>query len=339
MRRLRKLIWTIYSRFKKTSDLALENLALRQQLAILKRSSKRPRLHIRDRLFWVLLSRLWSGWQDVLIVIKLDTVVRWHRKGFKLFWRYKSRRRGPGRPPISPDVRDLILRMAEANPLWGAPRIHGELLKLGIEISERTVSNLMPPRHPKPTCQTWRSFLKNHMPNIVAIDFFTVPSATLRVLFVLVILRHSSRKVLHFNVTANPSAEWTSQQVVEALPWDTASKYLLRDRDSIYGMFFRQRVANMGIKEVITARQSPWQNPFVERLIGSIRRECLNHVIVVNERQLKRLLSSYFDYYHHDRTHYGLGKDTPCERLVQSKPEQWSKVIEMPSPEISRLEL
>jgi len=194
MRRLQKLFATILCRFKKTFDLALENLALRQQLAILKRSSEWPRLRPRDRLFWVVLSRIWSNWQEALIVVKPDTVVRWHRKGFKLFWRHKSRRRGQGRPPISPDVRNLIRRMAEANPLWGAPRIHGELLKLGIEICERTVSNLMPPRGPKPPSQTWRSFLKYHMPNMVSMDFFTVPTATFRVLFVLVILSHSRRK-------------------------------------------------------------------------------------------------------------------------------------------------
>jgi len=330
MRRLQKLFATILCRLKKIFDLALENLALRQQLAIMKRSSKRPQLRPRDRLFWVLLSRFWGGWQEALIVVKPDTVVHWHRKGFKLFWRYKSRRKGPGRPPISPDIRDLILRMAEANPLWGAPRIHGELLKLGIEICERTVSTLMPPRGPKPPSQTWRSFLKNHMPNMVSMDFFTVPTATCRVLFVLVILSHTRRRVVQFNVTANPSAEWTSKQVVEAFPWNTAPEYLLSDRDSIYGVFFRQRIANMGIKEVITARRSPWQNAFVERLIGSIRRECLDHVMVLNESHLKRILSSYFDYYHHDRTHYSLEKDTPCERQVQFEPTKGGKVIELP---------
>jgi transposase InsO family protein len=220
--------------------------------------------------------------------------------------------------------------MAEANLLWGAPRIHGELLKLGIEISERTVSNLMPRRTPKPPSQTWRSFLRNNMTSMVSMDFFTVPTATFRVLFVFVILSHSRRSVLHFNVTSNPSAEWTSHQVVEAFPWDAAPTYLLRDRDSIYGAFFCQRVASMGIKEVITARQSPWQNPFVERLIGSIRRDCLDHVIVLNESHVKRLLFSYFDYYHHDRTHYGLGKDTPCERPVQPKPTKGGKLVELP---------
>jgi transposase InsO family protein len=217
--------------------------------------------------------------------------------------------------------------MANANPLWGAPRIHCELLKLGIEISERTVSNLMPRRKPKPPSQTWRTFLKNHMMNMVSIDFFTVPTAKFRILFVLVILSHSRRRVVHFNVTANPTDNWTAQQIIEAFPWDTALRYLLRDRDSIYGAYFRQRVKNMGIKEVITAARSPWQNPFVERLIGSIRRDCLDHVIVLNESHLKRVLISYFQYYYYDRTHYGLGKDTAVERPVQPRPVKGSKVI------------
>ena len=312
------------------SDLALENLALRQQLAILKNSVKRPRLRPRDRLFWVLFSRFWSNWHNVLIVVKPDTVIRWHRSGFKLFWRFKSRSRRPGRPPSNPEIRDLVHRMAEANPLWGAPRIHGELLKLGIDVSERTISNLMPPHSQRPPFQTWRTFLKNHMCNMCAVDFFTVPTATFQILFVLVILSHNRRKVIHFNVTAHPTTEWTAQQIVEAFPWDMPPKYLLRDRDSIFGAFFRQRVRNMGIKEVLTARQSPWQNPFVERLIGSIRRECLDHVIVLNERHLKLILSSYFEYYHRDRTHYCLGKDTPFERPVHQKSVKSSRVVELP---------
>ena len=164
----------------------------------MKRSIKRPQLRNRDRLFWILLSRFWSNWQEALIVVKPETVIRWHRKGFKLFWKFKSRRKGPGRPPISREIRDLIRRMAKANPLWGAPRIHGELLKLGIEISERTVSNLMPRRDTKPPSQTWRTFLKNHMTSMVAIDFFTVPTATFRILFVLVILSHNRRQSCPF---------------------------------------------------------------------------------------------------------------------------------------------
>jgi transposase InsO family protein len=330
MKILRKMLFKILFGPEKDFDLVLENLALRQQLAILKRSAKRPQIRTKDRLFWIVLCRFWSNWQEPLIVVKPETVIRWHRKGFKLFWRFKSRHKCPGRPPISPEIRDLILKMAVANPLWGAPRIHGELLKVGIEISERTVSNLMPRRKPKPPSQTWRTFLKNHMANMVSIDFFTVQTATFRVLFVLIVLSHSRRQVGHFNITSNPTARWTAQQIVEAFPWDTVPKYLLRDRDSIYGVYFRQRLKNMNIKEVIIAPRSPWQNPFVERLIGSIRRDCLDHVIVLNESHLSRILSSYFDYYHYDRTHYGLGKDTPVERPVQPRPAKGSKVIELP---------
>ena len=330
MKILLKLFFKILLGPKKDFDLTLENLALRQQMATMKWSIKRPRLRSRDRLFWILLSRFWSNWREALVIVKPDTVVRWHKKGFKLFWKFKSRPKGPGLPPISLEIRDLIRRMAKANPLWGAPRIHGELLKLGIEISERTVSNLMPRRDANPPSQTWRTFLKNHMTNMASIDFFTVPTATFRILFVLVVLRHSRRQVVHYNVTSNPTAIWTAQQIVNAFPWDTAPKYLLRDRDGIYGTIFRQRVKNMGIREVITAARSPWQNPFVERLIGSIRRDCLDHVIVLNESHLSRILSSYFDYYHYDRTHYGLGKDTPGERPVQPRPAKGAKVIELP---------
>ena len=278
----------------------------KDQISILKRPKKRLQIRTKDRLFWIMLCRFWSNWQQPLIIVKPETVIRWHRKGFKLFCKFKSRSKGPGRPPISPVIRALILKMAKANPLWGAPRNHGELLKLGIEISERTVSNLMPSRLTTPPSQTWQTFLKNHMKNMISIDFFTVPTATFRILFVLVILSHRRRQIVHFNVTTNPSTRWTAQQIIEAFPWDTAPKYLLRDRDLIYGVYFRQRVKNMGIKEVITAARSPWQNPFVERLIGTIRRDCLDHVIVLNESHLSRILSSYFDYYHYDRTHYGL---------------------------------
>jgi len=330
MKILLKLILNILLRPKKDSDLALENLALRQQLAILKRPRKRLQIRIKDRLFWVLLYRFWSNWRQALIVVKPETVIRWHRKGFKLFWRFKSRQKGPGRSPVSSVICDLIIKMAAANPLWGAPRIHGELLKLGIKISERTVSNLMPSRLTTPPSQTWRTFLKNHMKNMISIDFFTVPTATFRILFVLVILSHNRRQAVHFNVTPSPTAKWTAQQIIEAFAWDTAPKYLLRDRDSIYGAYFCQRVKNMGIKEVITAARSPWQNPFVERLIGSIRRDCLDHAIILNESHLSRILSSYFDYYHYDRTHYGLGKDTPFERPVQPRPAKDSKVIALP---------
>lgn len=281
---------------------------------------------MRDRIFWIIIRRFWNRWRDALIVVKPETVVRWHRKGFKLFWRWKSRYKGPGRPQISSEIRDLIRKMADANPFWGAPRIHGELLKLGIFISERTISKLMPPHQRKPSSQTWRTFIKNHMTNMVSTDFFTVPTATFRILFAFVILNHNRRKVIHFNVTSNPTTQWTTRQILEAFPWDTSPRYLLRDRDSIYGTYFRQRVRNMGIKEVLITPQSPWQNPYVERLIGSIRRECLNHVVILNEKHLQKILTSYFEYYNNDRTHYNLEKDAPIERPIQTKTSREHKV-------------
>ncbi len=209
--------------------------------------------------------------------------------------------------------------MAEDNPLWGSPRIHGELLMLEYKVSERTVSNLMPKRKGKPPAQTWKTFLRNHIPYLVSIDFFTVPTATFRILYVLVVIKHFRRKLIHFNTTYNPTAQWTTQQMREAFPWETAPKYMIRDRDSVYGSFFQQRIKDMGIKEFLTAPGSPWQNAYVERIIGSIRKECLDHVIVLNDRHLRRILYPYFDYYNKDRTHYRLGKVTPIERHIQKK--------------------
>lgn len=314
------------SNFKERRDLALENLALRQQLAVLKRERKRPAIKNRDRLFWVWLSRIWRGWRESLIIVKPETVIGWHRQVFRLFWTKLSRRKIGGRPAVDPNVRALIKQMTEANPLWGAPRIHGELQKLGIEISERTVSRLIPKQR-KPPSQTWRTFLDNHLKELVSIDFFTVPTATFRVLFVLVILAHHRRRVAHFNVTEHPTAAWTAQQIVEAFPEETAPRFLLRDRDQIYGEEFRRRIVGMKIEEVITAARSPWQNPFVERLIGSIRGECLNHVIVLGENHLRGILKSYFEYYHRSRTHLSLAKDAPEPRAKQ--PPELGVVIEI----------
>jgi transposase InsO family protein len=295
----------------------------------LNRFIKRLQIKTKDRLFWIILFLFWKDWQDSLIVLKPETVVGWHKKDFRLFWRWKSRSTSPGRPRINQEIRNLIYNMASSNPLWGAPRIHGELFKLGINISERTVSRLMPKHPRKPSSQTWRAFLKNHMVNTVSIDFFTVPTVTFRILFVIIILKNNRRKVIHFNTTEHPTAQWTAQQIVEAFPWDTVPKYLIRDLDSIYGSYFRQRVKNIGIKEVLTAPRSPWQNSYAERLIGSIRRECLNHVIVLSEKHLLKILFSYFEYYNQDRTHCGLNKDVPIKRLIQTKPFRGSKIIKL----------
>jgi putative transposase len=296
-------------------QLALENLALRQQLAVYKRTAPRPRLRTVDRLFWVGLARVWIGWRQALLVVSPDTVLRWQRRRFRGYWTQLSARPTGGRPPVDSEITALVRKMAAANPLWGAPRIHGELLKLGIDVAERTVSRLMPKRWPPPS-QTWRTFLDNHVRDLVSLDFFTVPTARLRVLFVLVVLAHHRRRVVHFNVTEHPTAAWTAQQLVDAFPDESAPAYLLRDRDRVYGEQFRHRVKGMGIEEVLTAPRSPWQNPFAERLIGSIRRECLNHVLAINERHLHRILTRYLSYYHQARTHLALDKDAPDIRPI-----------------------
>ncbi len=312
---LRIIVGTLRSSVRSHRELALENLALRQQLATLKFRYPRPQLTDSDRLFWVVLSRLWPGWTDVLHIVQPATVIRWHRQGFRYYWRWKSRRRG--RPRIGGETRQLIRRMCLANPLWGAPRIHGELLKLGIVVSEATVSKYMI-RHRGPPSQSWRTFLLNHSKELISIDFFTVPTASFKVLFVLVILSNDRRRILHLNVTDHPTAAWTAQQLVEACGMDETPKFLVRDRDAIYGKQFSRRAAALGIREVLTSYRSPWQNPYAERVIGSIRRECLDHVIVLGPRHLKRILTRYVDYYNGVRTHLSLYKDSPDRRPTQS---------------------
>ena len=299
----------------------LENLALRQQLSIYKRKHKRPRLVERDRWFWITLSVLWKDWRRGLFVVHPDTVVRWQRTRFRRYWgRLSKRSRRIGRPPLNLQIRTLIRRLAKANPLWRAPRIHGELQKLGIAVSERTVSRVLETVKPPPS-QTWRTFLQNHLGQIVAVDFFTVPTIGLRVLFVFLVIEHQRRRVLHFGITEHPTAEWTGQQMTEAFCERDTQPYLIRDRDSIYGAEFRRRLQSLTIKEVVTAPRSPWQNAFVERLIGSIRRECLNHVVVLNRRHLRHLLKSYFLYYHRSRTHLALAKDAPEQREIMRQGE------------------
>ncbi len=248
------IVRTIVSTLCTQRSLAIENLVLRQQLAVLKHRHPRPRLTDTDRFFWVVLSRIWAGWRESLHIVQPETVVRWHRQGFRYYWRWKSRRRG--RPRIDPEIRQLIRRMCRANPLWGAPRIHGELLKLGIDVSEATVSKYMIKRCGPPS-QTWRTFLANHAKDTIALDFFTLPTATFRILFVLLILSHDRRRILHLNVTEHPSAAWTAQQLLEACGLDEEPRYLLRDRDAIYGSEFRRQADALDIKEVLTAARSP----------------------------------------------------------------------------------
>jgi hypothetical protein len=284
-----RLVWLFG---KNHQAVVLENLALRQQLSIYKRKQNRPRLVARDRWFWITLSALWKDWRRALLVVHPDTVVRWQRESFRRYWAHVSERSGrTGRPPVGHQVRALIRTLAQANPLWRAPRIHGELQKLGIEVSERTVSRVLR-TVTRPPSQAWRTFLQNHIGEIVAVDFFTVPTIRMRVLFVFLIVEHQRRKILHFGVTEHPTAEWAAQQVVEAFSERDAKHYLIRDRDSIYGHEFCRRIQSLSIKEVVTAPRSRWQNAFAERMIGSIRRECLDHVVVLGQRQLRRLLKS-----------------------------------------------
>jgi hypothetical protein len=265
-------------------SLATEILILRQQLHVLNRAVKRPKLRRRGRFFWVFLSKLWKDWRDALIIVKPDTVIKWHREGFRLYWRWKSK--APiGRPPIDKEIRELIRRISLENPLWGTPRIQSELRLLGFNVTEKTVAKYRV-KHTKPPSQTWKTFLANHANQIAAVDFFTIPTINFHVLYCFIVLLHGRRKIVHFNVTEHPIAEWTAQQIIEAFPDNTAPRYLLRDRDSIYGAEFRNRVKGMQIEEVVTTPHSPFQNPYAERVIGSIRRECLDHLIVLSEAHL-----------------------------------------------------
>jgi putative transposase len=322
-----RLLSLIPATLRLRSELALENLALRQQLTILNRRRRRPKLRKLDRVFWVLLSRSWVRWRETLIIVKPETVLRWHRRRFTDYWARLSGHHGPGRPGKDREIRALIQKMAKSNPLWGAPRVHGELMKLGIDISERTVSRWMPKRT-RPSSQNWRTFLENQIGELVSIDFFTVPTAKFRVLFVFVVLAHERRRILHLNVTEHPTAEWTAQQLVEAIGDGASPRYLIRDRDAIYGLAFRNRAKALQIEEVIIAPQSPWQNPYVERVIGTLRRECLDHVVILGETHLRRILRRYMNYYHGARTHLALDKDAPEPRSVQ--PPDRGVVIEIP---------
>jgi putative transposase len=307
--------------------LHLQVLALQHQVAVYRRTVRRPRQSPTDRAFWSWLSWLWAGWQDALAFVQPRTVIAWQRRRFHDYWRGLSQRGTPGRPAIATEVRELIREMWGANPTWGSPQIVGELRKLGIEVAKSSVEKYRVPLR-KPPTPTWKTFLSNHMQDLVSLDFFTVPTVTYKVLFVLLILTHQRRRVVHCNVTEHPTAEWTAQQVLEAFPWDDVPRYLLRDRDRMYGAAFRQRVRHMGIAEVLIAPRSPWQNPFVERLIGSIRRECLDHVVVFHERHLQCLLARYLAYYHRWRTHLSLAMDCPEPRPVS--PPTSGRVMAVP---------
>ena len=326
---LSALLTALRSLFWGRAALHAEVLALRHQLLVLNRQRGGRRVGFRtwDRMLWSLLSRFWPRWRHALVLVQPETVIRWHRRGFRLYWRWRSRSRHPGRPTIEAELCDLILEMHRANPTWGAPRIHGELLKLGFTLAQSTVSKYLP-RNRKPPSQSWRTFLRNHLRDAIAIDFAVVSTVTFGLLYVFVVLSLERRRLLHVHVTAHPTATWTAQQMVEALPDETNARYLIRDRDGIYGAEFRRRVAGLGLREVPIAPRSPWQNPYAERFIGSLRRECLDHMIVLNERPVCRILSNYARYYNCARTHLALEKDAPERRRVQGR--ELGRVIAFP---------
>ena len=320
------VLLSLRSLVRSRAALHLEILALRHQLQVLERS-RRPRLRLTaaDRLLWVWFSRIWTEWRAALVLVQPDTVVAWHRRGFRLFWTWKSRHR-TGRPTVPADVRVLIRTMSQANPLWGAPRIHGELRKLGIALSQSTVAKYMVRRR-RPPSQTWRTFLANHVGQVMAADFFVVPTATYRLLFVLVILAHERRRVVHVAVTDHPTSAWTAQQLRNAFPNEECPSYLLHDRDGAFAGI-AGTIAAMQIQDVVTAPRSPWQNAYVERFIGSIRRECLDHVIVLSAAGLQRVVKDYVAYYMRSRTHLSLDKDSPTPRPVM--PPAAGRIVAVP---------
>jgi transposase InsO family protein len=262
------------------------------------------------------LYRLVPGILNALLIVKPETVIRWHRARFRLFWRWKSRARG-GRPKVPLEIRQLIRGMSLANPLWGAPRIHGELLKLGINLGQTSVAKYMA-RHRRPPSQGWRTFLRNHADGIAAMDLFVVPTLSFRLLYGLLILNHGRHQILGLGVTAHPTAEWMARQLTEACGWAETPEYLVRDRDAVYGDIFTRRLRAMGIHGRPITPRSPWQNGHAERLIGSLRRECLDHVVVFGERHLRHILLLYMDYYNRARTRLFLNKDAPMPRAIQA---------------------
>src|SRR5271154_6352291 len=313
-------------------DLVLENLALRRQLLALHAQRPRRRLTALHKLFWVALRMCWSGWRQPLVLVTPRTVVNWHRAGFRLYWTWVSRiSQVGGRKRVSKEVRALIFRMVAENPNWGAPRIHGELLKLGFDLSERSVSRWVrrAPRDPDPA-KRWLTFLWNHREAIAAMDFFTVPTLTFGVLDCFFVLAHDRRRILHCNLTKHPSSDWVIQQLREAFPYDSAPGYLIFDRGASFNEEVVGAMKSFGIQPKRTSFRSPWQNGVGERWVGSCRRDLLDHVIVLNERHLKRLLSEYVLYYHKDRTHLALDKRTPAGREPEKNPNVGCRVVSMP---------
>ena len=315
-----ELVWLLFTILvawlRPRQDLVLENLLLRHQLAVLTRPTRtRPRARLRswDKLLWILARRFCAGWREHLAIVTPATVVRWHRHGWRLLWRWKSRSRG-GRPHLTPEIRDLIATMSRENRLWGTEWIRGELLKLGIVVSNRSIRRYRWRGPRRPPSQTWRTFLSNHAHHLWAADLLTVQTLTFKTLYVLVFIAHGRRKLVHVNDTANPTAAWVWRQLIEATPWGSKPRHLLRDRDAVYGRDFRQRARRVGIDAIATPIHAPKANAIAERLIGALRRECLDHPIILDEQHLRSLLSEFVRYYNQDRPHRTLGLQTPESR-------------------------
>ena len=314
---------------RRRADLVLENLALRQQVTALKKERPRPALDDTDRAFWVALRDSWPGWANRLVLVQADTVAQWNRERFRRYWAKISQRRHPGRPRVDPEVRHLIRTMAQNG--WGAPRIHAELTKLGFIVSEVTVSRYLPRRPAEPDqVKRWVAFLRNHKDDIAAMDLFTVPTASLRLLYCFFVIEHGRRHIVHFNATFHPTSAWVMQQLREAFPYDTAPRYLIFDRDAIFSPAVVEYIRALGIEPIRTSFRSPWQNGTAERWIENCRRELLEHVVIFGERHLVRLVRSYISYYHEDRGHLGLDKGTPDSRPVTPRPSPTAKVVALP---------
>lgn len=293
------------------------------------RATHRLPLQTEDRMFWIALRRGWPRWRDALFIVKPATVVAWHQRAFRRYWTSLSR--SPGRPNLDAEIRELIVRMCSENPTWGAPRIHGELLKLGLRVSERTVSRYLPRDRPdRGASGAWVTFLRNHREVLTAMDFFTVPTATFRILYVWFVIHHDRRRILHLNVTEHPTAAWVIQQLRESFPYDTVPSYLVFDRDSIFAKNVISTLRALGIQPKRTAYRSPWQNGVAERWIGSCRRELLDQVIVLHADHLRRLLREYVEYYTRDRCHLGLEKDAPDRRPTKRRSSRRAQVVSLP---------
>ena len=316
--------------FSARADLALEVLALRQQVAVLKRKRPRPTLNRFDRLFWTTLRGCWPRWSDALVIVKPETVVRWQRAGFRLFWKWKSRPSG-GRPKVSEELKTLIRRLAMENPTWGAPKIHGELLKIGFEIAERTVARyLRGTRYRGDPAKRWIAFLANHREVIVAMDFFTVPTLTFQLLYCFFVIEHGRRQLLHFNVTRHPSSDWVVQQLRETFPGAGPYRYVILDRDSKFDADVIGFLRATGLQVKRTSVRAPWQNGIAERWIGSCRPEILDYIIAWNEPHLRRVIREYVTFHQDDRIHDSLAKDTPSRRPVERRPSPLANLTSSP---------